>query len=86
MVSTLGKQLFHFAGYAVIERTGSPNAHQLVKLKPWITMVLTIFPDGHPDRGVIRGAGHALIVKERMKESPFKLNTSQRSDHDFMDW
>eukprot|EP00973_Karenia_brevis_P057645 8019129-Karenia_brevis.AAC.1 len=56
MVSTLGNQLFQLGGYAVIKRTGSPNAHQLVKLKAWITMLLTIFPEGHPDLGVIRGA------------------------------
>eukprot|EP00973_Karenia_brevis_P077465 10762810-Karenia_brevis.AAC.1 len=49
-------------------------------------MLLTILPHGHPDMGVIRGAGHALIVKERMKQSSLVLNTSKSSDHDFMDW
>eukprot|EP00973_Karenia_brevis_P071553 9942737-Karenia_brevis.AAC.1 len=36
--------------------TGSPHAHALAKLQPWVTMLLKNFPDGDPDMGAIRGA------------------------------
>eukprot|EP00973_Karenia_brevis_P020457 2809113-Karenia_brevis.AAC.1 len=80
-VSTLGNQFFNAGQYSVIHRTGSPNAHALARLQPWVTMLLTIFPDGHPDMGAIGGAGHARTVKEKMTEPSLVLNTSKRSDH-----